>query len=315
MRRCSRRSKVCWRKPPRCFPDPVMHIGGDEVNPTWWRASEAVQAFMLAEGLIDERAMQNSLQPARRWHTRTPGQARDGLGRSAAPDSCRAPPFVQSWRGATATGNAVAGGFDCVVSAPYYLDLFYPAAGTCRCGPPRQLRYANRWPVRTHCSKIRGLSTSRQGMRWTHQWRAVEAAKGEAPEAGSSALRRACGRSWSAPPCCRFGYGAACRRSLSGSGRRAPWPASISRGWKPRWLACLRWVSSICAAISGDCCAPREWLEQWWPLIEQLEPVKWYARLLGEQALQARLSGVEMPQARPYDADTPLDRAVDVLFP
>ena len=37
-----------------------------------------------------------------------------------------------------------------------------------------------------------------------------------------------------------------------------------------------------------------------------LEPVKWYARLLGEDALRARLMGSEMPQARPYDANSAL---------
>jgi hypothetical protein len=46
-----------------------------------------------------------------------------------------------------------------------------------------------------------------------------------------------------------------------------------------------------------------------------LEPVKWYARLLGEEALQARLQGSEMPQARPYDAGTPLNRLVDFISP
>ena len=46
-----------------------------------------------------------------------------------------------------------------------------------------------------------------------------------------------------------------------------------------------------------------------------LEPVKWYARLLGEQALQARLSGREMPQARPYDVHSNLDRVVDFIAP
>ena len=50
-------------------------------------------------------------------------------------------------------------------------------------------------------------------------------------------------------------------------------------------------------------------------LLELLEPVKWYGRLLGEEALAARIAGAEMPQARPYDADTPLDRVVDALFP
>ena len=33
------------------------------------------------------------------------------------------------------------------------------------------------------------------------------------------------------------------------------------------------------------------------------------------QALQARLAGTEMPKARPYHADTPLNRVVDYLPP
>jgi hypothetical protein len=46
-----------------------------------------------------------------------------------------------------------------------------------------------------------------------------------------------------------------------------------------------------------------------------LEPVKWYGRLLGEVALQARISGERIPQARPYDADTPLTSIADYLAP
>jgi hypothetical protein len=46
-----------------------------------------------------------------------------------------------------------------------------------------------------------------------------------------------------------------------------------------------------------------------------LEPVKWYARLLGDQALRARIAGREMPQSRPYRVDTPLDRIVDLISP
>ena len=46
-----------------------------------------------------------------------------------------------------------------------------------------------------------------------------------------------------------------------------------------------------------------------------LEPVKWYGRLLGEQALAAGLAGAEMPKARPYQADTPLNRVADFYPP
>ena len=45
------------------------------------------------------------------------------------------------------------------------------------------------------------------------------------------------------------------------------------------------------------------------------EPAKWYFRLLGREALEARLLGNEMPIARPYDVNSSLDRVVDFLSP
>jgi hypothetical protein len=50
-------------------------------------------------------------------------------------------------------------------------------------------------------------------------------------------------------------------------------------------------------------------------MMEMIEPVKWYARLLGQQALNARIEGREMPQARPYDTSSALNRAADFLPP
>ena len=49
--------------------------------------------------------------------------------------------------------------------------------------------------------------------------------------------------------------------------------------------------------------------------VQYLEPTKWYSRLLGAQALQARMQGSEMPQARPYTVATPLNKVVDYLMP
>ena len=49
--------------------------------------------------------------------------------------------------------------------------------------------------------------------------------------------------------------------------------------------------------------------------MQYLEPTKWYSRLLGAQALQARMQGSEMPQARPYTVATPLNKVVDYLMP
>jgi hypothetical protein len=50
-------------------------------------------------------------------------------------------------------------------------------------------------------------------------------------------------------------------------------------------------------------------------LTGMLEPVKWYGRLLGQQALEARLRGEEMPESRPYNTTTALDNLADFLPP
>jgi hypothetical protein len=51
------------------------------------------------------------------------------------------------------------------------------------------------------------------------------------------------------------------------------------------------------------------------PFLEMLEPTKWYSRLLGEEVLNARLAGIEMPNVRPYTADMPLNKLADYLPP
>ena len=52
------------------------------------------------------------------------------------------------------------------------------------------------------------------------------------------------------------------------------------------------------------------------PLLAMLEPVKWYARLLGPTALAQRAAGTEEDVAsRPYDTATDLNRVVDLLPP
>jgi hypothetical protein len=50
-------------------------------------------------------------------------------------------------------------------------------------------------------------------------------------------------------------------------------------------------------------------------LFDAIEPVKWYARLLGEAALHARVAGSTAAVERPYSVATPLNRVVDYLDP
>jgi len=77
-------------------------------------------------------------------------------------------------------------------------------------------------------------------------------------------------------------------------------------------------VRALCGSLSVDqldLLAPTGIDERVVELLAVLEPVKWYARLLGAEALAARLQGTEMPQARPYQLSTPLCSVADVLSP
>ena len=52
------------------------------------------------------------------------------------------------------------------------------------------------------------------------------------------------------------------------------------------------------------------------PLIDMLEPVKGYTRILGEELSVARREGRDVTQIkRPYGTDTSLDRVVDLIAP
>ena len=46
-----------------------------------------------------------------------------------------------------------------------------------------------------------------------------------------------------------------------------------------------------------------------------LEPIKWYSRLLGAAALEARVAGSTAAVERPYTISTPLNRVVDFIDP
>ena len=107
------------------FPDRFVHVGGDEVNPKWWQRAEHIQAFIAEHDLKDARGLQNyflcrlqiSLAALNKqiigW---------DEVLHEQMPDC-----LVQNWRGATTRDRALAVPRPCIVSAPYYLDLHFPA--------------------------------------------------------------------------------------------------------------------------------------------------------------------------------------------
>ena len=264
------------------FPDPFVHFGGDEVG----RDCTAFYRHVVA--------------------------TLAGLGKRAIGwDEClhenlRQDTVIQAWRGIEARDAALAAGHDCVVSAPYYLDLFYPAdvhhafdpATSTKASEPRLVDHPS-------------LAHVREGLTWMSNF-------GTFPELPERPGGRVLGgeaclwselvtdelldtRLWSRMP-------AIAERFWNGSASDAKGiyaSAEATRGT----LAALGMLPADNATLFQD-----------YPdlarLIEMLEPVKWYLRLLGVREFERRVSGLgSSGAARPYTTTTPLDRIVDRIPP
>ena len=90
------------------FPDPYLHIGGDEVDASQWRASPSIQAFMQQNGLADTHALQayfnQKLEKILEKHQRQM-VGWDEIYHPSPPRSI----VIQSWRGARLAGRQRAG--------------------------------------------------------------------------------------------------------------------------------------------------------------------------------------------------------------
>jgi len=109
------------------FPDPYMHIGGDEVKPDQWDANREIQAFMKKKGLADDRALQayfneRILEILTRHGKKMVGW--DEIFQPGLPKNI----VIQSWRGQQALVDAARKGYQAILSNGYYIDLCEPAA-------------------------------------------------------------------------------------------------------------------------------------------------------------------------------------------
>lgn len=297
------------------FPDECLHLGGDEVNPKWWSEEPAIAEFMDANQIADVAGLQAyfnqrvaDLLAARR---KTVVAWDEVLHPSLNPDW-----IVQCWRGATTRDRARANGNRTLVSAPYYLDLNYPV--DVHYGFDPQASQTDLVAREDALLDDPRFSHVAAGMRWTSQWRRGAIQLANAANSGPVIGGEAClwgelvdsevldVRLWSRLPAIaeRFWSPAECEDANELHDRLEHYLTQLHplRGFDlhARSRAQLRK-----AGIE----------DAWLPLIDMLEPVKWYGRLLGEAALQARISGEQMPQARPYDADTPLTTIADYLAP
>ena len=293
------------------FPDRYVHIGGDEVHPAWWSKDEAVQAYMQAHRLADAAALQTHFN-RRMCAMLTPmGKqvvAWDEVLHQEMPDL-----LVQNWRGATTRDRALAAGRDCLVSAGYYLDLFYPAETYYGFDP--QARQNDLLAYEDGLRRDIRFEHIAAGLSWTDHWRdaAIDL----------DSHRGARGRVLGGEACLWSELVAADTLEVRLWSRL---PAVAERLWSPvevddvedfyRRLRRTLQLPVFAVEERQQSSLRNLGLSDWQiSMAAYLEPVKWYARLLGEQALQARLQGSEMPQARPYDCNTPLNRLVDYLSP
>ena len=328
------------------FPDPFVHIGGDEVQPDWWLESEEISAYMAEHGLSGPAALQAHFNQRLAALAARHGKRLIGWD-EALHEAAPAGMIVQAWRGATARDRALAAGHDCIVSSGYYLDLFYPA----------DLHHA--WDLGASEGELLAredamledprLEHVAEGIRWSHAWREIAGPKrmDAAPETRRSSDWPAGATPASATPAGGANRtqgavlgGEACLWSELVNERLLPvrlWsrmPAIAERFWSveavpdpawPRATLNMRLQASLerlaelgmldIREISRGLLRQFGVAESQLPLVELLEPIKWYGRLLGPEALRARIEGREVPLHRRYRADSPLNRPVDALLP
>ncbi|GGD59853.1 family 20 glycosylhydrolase [Lacimicrobium alkaliphilum] len=121
------------------FPDPFLHIGGDEVNPSQWQQSEDVQAYMQEHNLPDSHALhthfnRNLQQILSGFDKRMMGW--DEIFHPDLPKDI----LVQSWRGLDSLTEIANSGYQGLLSTGFYIDQPQPTAYHYRNDPTKQAR-------------------------------------------------------------------------------------------------------------------------------------------------------------------------------
>ncbi len=109
------------------FPDPYLHIGGDEGDASQWKASASIQAFMQKNQLADTHALQayfnQKLEKILERHQRRM-VGWDEIYHPSLPRTI----VIQSWQGPDSLGASAQDGYQGILSTGFYLDQPQSAA-------------------------------------------------------------------------------------------------------------------------------------------------------------------------------------------
>jgi hexosaminidase len=103
------------------FPDPYMHIGGDESNGAQWKANPKIQEFMRVHNLKNTEALQTYFNQQLLKIVVKHNKRMVGWDEILNPDLPK-DVIIQSWRGAKSLSDAAKQGNQGILSQPYYLD-------------------------------------------------------------------------------------------------------------------------------------------------------------------------------------------------
>ncbi|MGQ9801051.1 MAG: beta-N-acetylhexosaminidase [Candidatus Saccharicenans sp.] len=111
-----------FREMAALFPDPYIHIGGDEVEAIHWKNNPEIQAFMKKHRLADNHALQayfnkEILKILTRYNKKMVGW--DEIYQPGLPRDI----VIQSWRGTQALVDGARQGYQGILSNGYYIDL------------------------------------------------------------------------------------------------------------------------------------------------------------------------------------------------
>ncbi|MFM7078469.1 MAG: beta-N-acetylhexosaminidase [Bacteroidota bacterium] len=109
----------------RLFPDPYMHIGGDENNGKQWDKNPDIQAFMRNHKIKDNHELQNHFNKKVMSILNKHGKKTIGWDELLQPGLPK-DAVIQSWRGKEGLKEAATNGYQVILSNGYYIDLAQP---------------------------------------------------------------------------------------------------------------------------------------------------------------------------------------------